>query len=203
MPIPTLPLLPPETSHLSQKYGRETANYFSGSPLNRLSFLRADPVFLRAAFAHPSARFLLLNSLAPLVRADDDRATLAFARVGDVIPLVGTAEERFGRSEEEMVAGFDSSVEEVVVVFLGVDEGGLVEDQEGNEEVFTYRDFKGAPYFAVDVTPRGGKASVAEELIAAVKGRGHVFHDNSPRHMGLVAGHGMFLSLIYPPTNRY
>ncbi|KAH6624555.1 NUDIX hydrolase domain-like protein [Chaetomium sp. MPI-SDFR-AT-0129] len=195
MPIPSLPLLPPDASHLTQKYGGETANYFSGSPLNRLSFLRADPVFLRSAFAHPSTRFLLLSNLAPLVRADDDRATLAFARHADVVPLVGTAEERFGRTEEEMVKGFDSGREEVGVVFLGVDEGGLVEERDGEdgkgetEEGFGYRDFRGAPYFAVDVTPRGGKKGAAEELIATVKGRGHVFHDNSPRHMGLVAGH--------------
>ena len=60
MPAPDLPTLPyPEdpTSPLTLKHGRETANYFSGSPLNRLSFLRASTPFLQSAFSHPRARF--------------------------------------------------------------------------------------------------------------------------------------------------
>jgi NAD+ diphosphatase len=206
MPIPALPLLPEEDSLLTRKFGREIANYFSGSPLNRLSFLRGDTPFLRSAFAHPSARFLLLNNLAPLVQGDDTNQ-LAFAGYEDVAPLAGA--DPFAMGEEEMVREYDSSVEQVVVVFLGVDEtraeteavGGLKgdvgegegkEDGKGEEGVFRYRDFRGVPYFAVDVTPRGKVAGVAEELISKMKGRGYAFHDHSPRHMGLVAGQGEY-----------
>ncbi|KAK4039961.1 NUDIX hydrolase domain-like protein [Parachaetomium inaequale] len=189
MSIPALPLLlPTEDSHLTQKFGRETANYFSGSPLNRLSFLRTDPVFLRFAFAHPHARFLLLNNLAPLVQASDT-AHLAFASHADVAPLTGA--DPFARTEAEMLREYDSSVEQVMVVFLGVDEKGVLplpSDVEGREEAFGYRDFRGAPYFAVDVTPRGKVAGAAEALIEKMTGKGFAFHDNSPRHMGLQAG---------------
>lgn len=195
MPTPDLPLLPLEDSHLTQKFGRETANYFSGSPLNRLSFLRTDGPFLRAAFTHRDARFLLLNNLAPLVQADP--AHLAFATHADVAPLTGA--DPFAQSEEEMIAGYDSSEEQVVVVFLGVDEKGELplsggDKGEGGEEEegFRYRDFKGAPYFAVDVTPRGKTADAARALIKSMEGKGFAFHDNSPRHMGLHAGQGEF-----------
>ncbi|KAK4106029.1 hypothetical protein N658DRAFT_414881 [Parathielavia hyrcaniae] len=188
MPVPDLPLLPTSHSHslLTQKFGRETANYFSGSPLNRLSFLRADTAFLRAAFSHPHARFLLLNGLRPLVRSGDDPAALAFATYADVAPLTGP--DPFARSEEEMVAGYDSREEQVVIVFLGVEEEGEVEGgkREG-KEVFRYRDFVGKPYFAVDVTPRGKVVGVAEELVRSMEGKGYAFHDHSPRHMGLQA----------------
>ncbi|KAK3295629.1 NUDIX hydrolase domain-like protein [Chaetomium fimeti] len=196
MPTPSLPTLPLETSHLSQKHGRETANYFSGSPLNRLSFLRADTAFLRAAFAHRDARFLLLNGLAPLVwQADGTR--LAFATYADVAPLTGP--EPFARTEEEMVAGFDSGVEGVTVVFLGVDEkAGVVVVDEGEgekpgveelqQEGFAYKDFKGAPYFAVDVTPRGGLAGKAEALVKGMVEKGCTFKETTPRSMGLQAG---------------
>lgn len=189
MPHPDLPVLPAESSHLTQKFGRETANYFSGSPLNRLSFLRADTAFLRSAYAHPRARFLLLNGLHPLVQGADS-ARLAFAAHADVAPLAGA--DPFGLSEDEMVAGFDSREEQVVVVFLGVDEkgevveGGLVE----GEGEFAFKGFRGPPYFAVDVTPRGKGTAAAEGLIEAMKGRGYAFHDHSPRHMGLQAGQG-------------
>ncbi|KAH6636221.1 NUDIX hydrolase domain-like protein [Chaetomium tenue] len=184
MPTPSLPTLPPTpTSHLTLKHGPETANYFSGSPLNRLSFLRSDTTFLRAAFAHPDARFLLLNKLSPLTRQGDG-SRLGFVGGGDVVGLTGTGEELF-REEAEMVEGFDSSVERVVVVFLGVDEGV----EELQKEGFVYKDFRGAPYFAVDVTPRGEKAGVAEELVKRVTERGFTFKEATPRHMGLQAGH--------------
>ena len=39
-----LPAHPDVDSMLSRKFGREVANYFSGSPLNRLGFLRGDHV---------------------------------------------------------------------------------------------------------------------------------------------------------------
>ena len=69
MPTPDLPTLPyPEdpTSLLALQPSRETANYFSGSPLNRLSFLRASPAFLQSAFAHPRARFRMLHPELPM-----------------------------------------------------------------------------------------------------------------------------------------
>ncbi|KAK4123059.1 hypothetical protein N657DRAFT_574192 [Parathielavia appendiculata] len=181
MPVPDLPVLPTEDSLLTQKFGREIANYFSGSPLNRLSFLRSDPVFLRSAFSHRHARFLLLNNLRPLVRSDDP-ACLAFATYADVAPLTGL--DPFAKSEEEQIAEYDSSQEQVVIVFLGIEEVVLGEE----EEVFKYRDFSGTPYFAVDVTPRGRVVGVAEELCRAMEGKGYAFHDESPRHMGLHAG---------------
>ncbi|KAK4249897.1 NUDIX hydrolase domain-like protein [Corynascus novoguineensis] len=189
MPVPDLPVLPAEDSQLSRKFGPETANYFSGSPLNRLSFLRADVAFLRSAFSHPRARFLLLRDLAPLVQADDP-ARLAFAAHTDVAPLTGA--DPFALTEEEMLARYDSSEEQVTIVFLGVDEKGALprseaETGESGEE-FGYRGFKGSPYFAVDVTPTGQKAAAAEELIKSMAEKGFAFHDNSPRMMGLIAG---------------
>lgn len=193
MPVPDLPVLPAEDSLLSRKFGRETANYFSGSPLNRLSFLRSEVPFLRAAFSHPRARFLLLRDLAPLVRADDP-ARLAFARYADVVPLTGP--DPFALSEEEMIARYDSSEEQVIIVFLGVDEkkGDVLPRSEAEPpepgEEFAYKGFNGSPYFAVDVTPRGKKAAAAEEVIKKVTERGFTFYDSSPRHMGLLAGQG-------------
>ncbi|KAL2270340.1 hypothetical protein VTJ83DRAFT_2524 [Remersonia thermophila] len=188
---PSLPSPPPDNSPLTQRFGPETANYFSGNPLNRLSFMREDSAFLHAAFSHPSARFLLLRtllqdarnnlaSLAPLVSAEDtDR--LAYVAREDVVPLVG--EGPLAKSEKELVKEYDSREEQVVVVFLGVDETGDAGKVDG--DVFQHNEFRGVPYFAIDVTPRGGTAAAAEALIEKLKERGLVFYEHSPRHMGL------------------
>ncbi|KAM7185019.1 NUDIX hydrolase domain-like protein [Naviculisporaceae sp. PSN 640] len=196
MPTPALPTLLYEddpTGLLTQKFGRETANYFSGSPLNRVSFLRSDRDFLRAAFSHPSTRFLLMKNLAPLVKKSDP-AELGFVSLQEHGVLTLTGEDPFAKTEEEQIRDFDSRERRgPVILFLGVDDRGvLVSGNEGEEGVFTWKDFKGAPFFAVDVTPREeegkGKDEAAEGVIESVaKGDKFVFHE-SVRHMGLQAG---------------
>ncbi|KAI1457194.1 NUDIX hydrolase domain-like protein [Annulohypoxylon moriforme] len=161
--IPDLPILAEDDSMLSRKFGREIANYFSGSPLNRVSFLRTDYDFLRAAFAHPSASFLLLNNLSPLAK---DAANLSYVNRDVVIPLTG--EEPFKTSEEEQVKGFNSDVTQSVILFLGIDE---------KKTGFEYREYKGKPYFAVDVTPKGTITEKATSIIDIVKTNGVSFID--------------------------
>lgn len=146
---------------------------------------------------------------------------MVFVKGEDVLPLTGEGEGGpFWGTEEEMVKGFDSGVEagRVTVVFLGVDEKGVLglagdsgdagEGKQGVEELqkegFVYKDFKGAPYFAVDVTPRGEKKGVAEELVRRVTERGFTFKEATLRNMGLQAGEGQFTFISYyalPPLS--
>ncbi|KAK0736866.1 NUDIX hydrolase domain-like protein [Apiosordaria backusii] len=180
---PDLPILPPEDSHLTAKFGRETANYFSGSPLNRLSFLRTDHAFLAPAFKHPSASFLLLDNLAPLIKTDDT-TQLAFVSLADIIDNISG--QLFEKTEEELIKDFNSEDPEQIVVFLGMDEQGVLSGHGGSEEEkFKYKEFEGVPYFAVDVSKWGGKEQLKEKL---EKERKAGFFGGGPRHMGLVAG---------------
>jgi NAD+ diphosphatase len=158
-PIPDLPVLSADDSMLSRKFGREVANYFSGSPLNRISFLRGDHKFLAAAFAHPAASFLLLDNLSPLVK---DPTTLAYVGREDVIPLTGP--EPFKKTEQELTKEFNSDITQPQILFLGVDE----KKQTG----FEYRNYKGSPYFAVDATPKGTVTEAAKSVLEAAKAKG-------------------------------
>ncbi|KAI1074499.1 NUDIX hydrolase domain-like protein [Whalleya microplaca] len=155
--IPDLPILADDDSMLSRKFGREVANYFSGSPLNRVSFLRTDHGFLSAAFAHPSASFLLMDNSSPLAK---DPTTLAYVGNADVIPLTGA--EPFKKSEQEQIKEFNSAVTQPVVLFLGIDE---------KKSGFEHGEYKGNPYFAADVTPKGSIAEKARSVIEAVKAK--------------------------------
>ena len=179
-PIPDLPVLAEDDSMLTRKFGREVANYFSGSPLNRVSFLRADYKFLAAAFAHASARFLLLEGLSPLVR---DPAHLAYVGTDDVAPLTGAAP--FAASEAEQVAGFNSAVARPLILFLGLDQR-----EQAKAGGFEYRGFQGSPYFAIDVTPKGSIAEAAQGVIEAVKAKGLSFLPGT-RHVNINAPEGM------------
>ncbi|KAI1826235.1 NUDIX hydrolase domain-like protein [Xylaria intraflava] len=155
--IPALPVLAEDDSMLSRKFGREVANYFSGSPLNRVSFLRSDHGFLNAAFAHPSTSFLLLDNYSPLAR---DTANLAYVSKEDVVLLTGP--EPFRRTEEEQIKSFNSTITQPTILFLGLDE---------KSKGFQYREYWGKPYFAVDVTPKGSIEQQAKSVIDAAKAK--------------------------------
>ena len=169
------PALPEPAHHdvdsmLSKRFGREVANYFSGSPLNRVSFLRQKHTVIASALAHPSAKFLLLNNLAPLGR---DSSNLAYVSYEDFKPLLEGKD--FGKSEEEMIEEYDSSVSSPLVVFLGLDEK--------QEDGFGYEMYKGTPYFAVDVTPKGTLEEKTLEVIEEVKAKGRIFIEGRVAHV--------------------
>ncbi|KAI9884976.1 MAG: hypothetical protein M1823_003213 [Watsoniomyces obsoletus] len=149
-------------STLTRRYGKEVANYFSGSPLNRVSFLRSDHTLLSAAVVHPSTTFLLFNSLAPLIK---DPATLSRLRHADVKPLIG--DNPYEKSEEQLIAEYNSTVTIPQLVFLGLDE----REQDG----LSFKSYRGAPVFALDVTPRGTIEDAAEKLLADVQKDGSTF----------------------------
>jgi NAD+ diphosphatase len=183
-PIPDLPILAEDDSMLSRKFGREVANYFAGSPLNRVSFLRADHDFLSSAFSHPTASFLLLDNLSPLTK---NESTLAYVGKSAIEALTGP--EPFKKTEDELIKNFNSNVTLPVVLFLGIDEKKTTG--------FEYREYKGAPYFAIDVTPKGSITETAKSVIEAVKATGVSFLD-SPRPMTLNAPEGK----AYPPRRN-
>ena len=151
-----------------------------GSPLNRLSFLRTDHNFLSAAYRHPSARFVLLRELAPLAR---DAQTLSFAGLADVEPLTGP--DPFSKSEEQLLADYDSSESAPQLVFLGINEA--------SGEGLAWKRYTGAPHFALDVTPKGAAAERAGAVIAEMERRGLRFLEGRT-HMSFRASDGAVTS---------
>ncbi|EFE39372.1 hypothetical protein TRV_05965 [Trichophyton verrucosum HKI 0517] len=149
---------------LSRKFGKETVNYFSSSPLNRVSFLRSDNLFLSNALKHPSARFLLFNELAPLSRNPTELHYASYQEVESIIPL-----DLFDKSEKEIIESYDSGKTVPLVVFLGLNES---QTEVGG---FVYRTYKGAPYFALDVTPRGLLEGSAKKIIESMESKGLTF----------------------------
>ncbi|KAI4668923.1 uncharacterized protein J4E79_000965 [Alternaria viburni] len=163
-PQPELPepAHPEVDSMLSRRFGKEVANYFSGSPLNRVGFLRPDHQFLSSALNHPSTTFLLFNKLEPLTKSGSELARCTFA---DVKSIIG--ENPFEKSEEEVIAQYNSSLYVPQVIFLGLDE---------RKDGFKYKEhYKGQPWFAVDVTPKESVKEKAEELLERMTSTGLEF----------------------------
>ncbi|KAF1941190.1 NADH pyrophosphatase [Clathrospora elynae] len=167
------PAHPGIDSMLSRKFGKEVANYFSGSPLNRVSFLRPDHAFLTSALHHPSTQFLVFNKLEPLLKSSTELARATFSDVKSVI-----GENPWERPEEDIIAQYNSSLYIPQIIFLGLDE---------RKEGFVYKEhYKGQPWFAVDVTPKESVQDAAEKLVEKLRGGGLEF-SKGRMHMSLPA----------------
>jgi NAD+ diphosphatase len=81
-----------------------------------------------------------------------------------------------------MVKEYRSDVTLPLVLFLGLDEG--------RKDGFEHGIYKGSPYFAVDITPKGTIKEQAEGVIEAMKARGLTFLEGRTA-MSLSAPEGM------------
>lgn len=123
-----------------------------GSPLNRISFLREDYEMLAGAFDHSSAKFMVFNNLSPMIDSPTEIHYVTLNEVKSLFP-----ENPYSKTEKQQEADFDSSKTIPQLVFLGIDE--KVEDG------YKYRNYTGAPYFALDITPKGTYKEEAQKLI--------------------------------------
>ena len=158
--------------------------------MNRVSFLRTDHPFLTAALKHPTTSFLIFNKLNPLTKTPSE---LAYASYSDVKPLIG--EDPYKNSEEELIQAFNSQNFIPQLVFLGLDDrnkDGIVHKQL----------YKGAPYFALDVTPQGPLASTAEEVIKTFESRGQSFTEGR-MHLSLPPLEGSLTSRAGIATRKH
>jgi NAD+ diphosphatase len=135
----------------------------TGNPLNRVSFLRPDHAFLAAALKHSTTSFLLFDALNPLTKNPSE---LAFVKYDDVKPIIG--DNVYGdATEEDYIKAYNSSTYIPQLVFLGLDE---------KRDGFVYKEhYKGAPYFALDVTPKNHVKEAADAVIAKFKDQGLSF----------------------------
>ncbi|KAF4123190.1 NAD+ diphosphatase [Geosmithia morbida] len=175
--MPEVPFLANDESMLTRRFGKEVVNYYSGSTLNRYSFLRSDSVFLSGAVRSPAARFVVLHTLNPLAV---DRTRLAHLELSDVRALIGP--NPFSLTEEESDRQFDSSKRSPLVVFLGLFAGqGSSTDDIPTADHGVVR---GDPFFAIDATPRPPYEDAANALIESQEEKGNTIQTN-PRAMSL------------------
>jgi NAD+ diphosphatase len=132
----------------------DTINFMTGSPLNRLSWLRSHTKFVNATCLSPSTRWLLYRSGDPLVYKQSGRpvelSTKRIEKLLGPIPYFGQGKEEGESAPEDGGKGLASArIRGTSAVFLGVWEGRGGDDSliaiAGNA-------VKGDAYFALDVS---------------------------------------------------
>jgi NAD+ diphosphatase len=95
-----------------------------------------------------------------------DPTELAFATLKEVEPLIG--ENPYLEPEPELIKKYNSTAFTPQLIFLGLDDR--------NAQGMIYKDaYKGAPYFALDVTPQKHLVEAAEKLISEMTSKGYSF----------------------------
>jgi NAD+ diphosphatase len=148
-----------------------------GSPLNRVSFLRTDHVFLSSALKHPTSSFILFKNLAPLVEPTQN---LGYVSYSDVKSIIG--DDPFTKSEEDLIKEYNSTTYTPQLIFLGLDE---------RKEGLVYKEhYKGAPYWALDITPKDHIVTAVNQLVENVQAKGWSFAEARGPLMSLPAQEG-------------
>ncbi|KAI0088143.1 NUDIX hydrolase domain-like protein [Irpex rosettiformis] len=141
-------------------------NFFAGSPLNRLSWLRQSPIFLNAIVSSPATRWIVFNDGKPLMATGTSGpTTLARLSTNDVRPWLGL-EPIFSQGQHEgsvadpEVTSLQSSrLHGPPIIFLGLHEDENAMHALPSSEFSAKKDAQamvsnvhGTPYFSLDVT---------------------------------------------------
>ncbi|EPY53992.1 NADH pyrophosphatase [Schizosaccharomyces cryophilus OY26] len=128
--------------------------FFSGNPLNRLSFLRSNREFLQKAFCSPTTKFLPFSDLNPAVAIKEENLfTLSYPQISKYFHV-----SPFEISEKQLAEKYSNhSFSLPTLVFLGNNENG-----NGNQG------WDQNNVFAIDVTE-------IEELQRLVQDNGAIF----------------------------
>ncbi|KAI0663364.1 NUDIX hydrolase domain-like protein [Cubamyces menziesii] len=176
--------------------GEAYVNFLSGSPLNRLSWLRTSQPFLNAIAHAPSTRWLVFKEGQPLLHTQPSASKQSLARLttSDVKPLLGP-EPFFAQGQQEgELAQPDVPVLEAArlrgppIVFLGLHETDADSSNALPSSEFSAKtsaetviaNIKGTPYFSLDVSDVTS-ADVDKMLQAAATRAGGEFDFSEPR----------------------
>ncbi|KIY52237.1 hypothetical protein FISHEDRAFT_35431, partial [Fistulina hepatica ATCC 64428] len=158
-------------------------NLFSGSPLNRVSWLRSSHIFLNAAVDSPATRWVLFNAGRPLVapNATSSGLALAYLSTPQVSPLLGT-KPYFGQDtspgsalQPTHVSPHTEAIRHLPgaapLVFLGIHESNSASSSALPSSDFAdpeqaIANIAGQPFFAMDVAA----LDMQEEELARVLG---------------------------------
>ncbi|KAF8663665.1 hypothetical protein AX16_000907 [Volvariella volvacea WC 439] len=184
-------------------------NMFSGSPLNRLSWLRPFSPFLNALIVSPATRWVVFKAGEPLVTRRDEKQIPVILETRDVRPFLGP-EPFFGQgkgagellTEEQRGPATEAARHiGIPVVFLGLHEKVFGEtvlpESDIKDPHETVAKLPGTPYFSLDVADL---ELSEEELANALKGTsvgqsGQVLEWTEPR--SLMMGLDATLGSIY------
>ncbi|KAI0823413.1 NUDIX hydrolase domain-like protein [Trametes gibbosa] len=177
--------------------GDTYVNFYGGSPLNRLAWLRTSQPFLNAIAHAPATRWLVFKEGQPLVQSTPSAPKQSLARLttSDLKPLLGP-EPYFSQGQHEgTLAPADVPVLEAArlrgnpIVFLGLHETSTDHADALPSSEFSAKtsadvvlaNIKGTPYFSLDVSDAAQHELDAALQNAAVAKEGSKLVFSEPR----------------------
>ena len=103
-----------------------------------------------------------MNNLAPLAQ---NPTKLEYATYNDIQPLVG--DDPYSKPEDVLISEYNSSITIPQLLFLGLDER--------HRNGFEWKIYRGSPYFALDITPKGSIEPQAKAIIDKMEAKDLIF----------------------------
>jgi NAD+ diphosphatase len=130
---------------------------------------------------------MVFRSLSPLVKSPSE---IAYAKLNDLKPIL--TGNPYEKTEDQVLKEFDSSISIPQLVFLGLDES--------QTDGLQYKNYVGAPQFAVDITPKASYEEEAKDVVSELEKRGLTFIEGMramsfPANIGGYRRH-LFRSLV-------
>jgi NAD+ diphosphatase len=116
-----------------------------------------------------------------------DPKTAVYASYDEVKDLIG--EDPYAKPEADQIKDYNSSVTIPQIIFLGLDEK--------NKDGMSYKIYTGAPYFALDITPKGSIEAKAKKMCDDYEAKGLTFLQGRV-HMSFPAPEGTSPSPLRP-----
>ena len=105
---------------------------------------------------------MAFRNLSPLVKT---KSEVSYLTLSEIRPLVPT--NPYEKTEEDLIKAYDSATTTPQLVFLGLDET--------NKSGLKYKNYTGAPHFAIDISPKGTYEEAANHFIEDVEKQGLSF----------------------------
>lgn len=105
---------------------------------------------------------MLFKDLAPMVKKPSG---MAYATFSDIKAIISS--DVYDKTEQDLIKNYNSSMTVPQLVFLGLDEA--------RKDGLQYKNYTGAPHFAVDITPKGSYETQANKIVRDMEQKGMQF----------------------------
>ncbi len=160
------------SSHLSQ-----STIYFGENSLNRLSFLRKDPIFIANALTSPYSKIIFLNNSNPIVK-DNQLYTSNYSQV----------DYKFRQVLDSWInSNSKSSNPPLLCHFLGL--------SNKHYSPFKYKQYSGIPFFAIELQDHN-LSSITSEPLLELKTREEINTHLSNHDASIISQAKMYLNWL-------
>lgn len=159
--------------------------YFGENSLNRLSFLRKNPIFIANALTSPYSKIIFFHNLNPLVDQDNKLYTSSYSQLG---PKFSTCLDQWINFNRDQVSQSQQTPLLPLCHFLGL--------STLNYSPFKFDQYSGEPYFALEISQTPEIAKLLPPNLRQLTNRQEIIENLNNHEASIFAQAKMYLEWL-------